>query len=88
MAEGDLITYLNVNRAWEDEGRSPEWCQKNYVSHRALLRASDIRRSVQSSIGILCIAFILVLLLIPHAVDMPTLRSPSTPLQYDYINGW
>ena len=44
MAEGDLITYLNVPRAWEEGGKSLEWCQKNYINHRAMLRASDIRR--------------------------------------------
>ncbi|CAD7701368.1 unnamed protein product [Ostreobium quekettii] len=49
VAEGDLNTYLNVHRAWEQEGRSRQWCEKNFVSHRALLRASDIRGSVAAN---------------------------------------
>ncbi|GMH34493.1 hypothetical protein BSKO_02327 [Bryopsis sp. KO-2023] len=46
VAEGDLITYLNVYRAWEEENRSPKWCQTNYVSHKALLRVSDIHNQL------------------------------------------
>jgi len=43
VGEGDLITYLNVWKAWEEGGRNKHWCIKNFVSHRSLLRASDIR---------------------------------------------
>lgn len=38
-----MITYLNVWRAWTDHGRSGAWSYRNFVSHKALLRAEDIR---------------------------------------------
>jgi hypothetical protein len=41
VAEGDLLTYLNVWRAWEDSGRSRQWASSNYVAHRSLLRAGE-----------------------------------------------
>lgn len=40
---GDMITYLNVWRAWTDHGRSGAWAYRHFVSHKALLRAEDIR---------------------------------------------
>ena len=43
VAEGDLITYLNVWKAWEANRRSKSWAYKNYISHRSLLRAAEIR---------------------------------------------
>lgn len=42
-AEGDLVTYLNVWKAWEDSGRSRKWAERNLLSQRVLLRAADIR---------------------------------------------
>lgn len=44
VAEGDMIAYLNVYRAWEENNRSAKWCSKNYVNHKSLLRANDIQR--------------------------------------------
>lgn len=38
-----MITYLNVWRAWTDHGRSGAWAYRHFVSHKALLRAEDIR---------------------------------------------
>jgi ATP-dependent RNA helicase DDX35 len=46
VGEGDLITYLNVWKAWEDSGRSKAWAIKNLVSYRCLLRALDIRDQI------------------------------------------
>lgn len=43
MGEGDLITYLNVWRGWEESGRSGQWAARNAVNHRTMLRAADIR---------------------------------------------
>jgi len=40
---GDHLTLLRVYRKWEDNGCSPEWCKENYVHHRALRQARDIR---------------------------------------------
>jgi len=50
VGEGDLITYLNVWKAWEDSGRSKAWAIKNLVSHRCLLRASDIRDQIMKQL--------------------------------------
>ena len=47
VAEGDLITFLNVWKAWEEAGRSRKWSQQNMVNHRTLLRAGDIRAQLQ-----------------------------------------
>jgi len=43
VAEGDLITYLNVWKAWESNKRNKSWAYKNYISHSSLLRAAEIR---------------------------------------------
>jgi len=40
---GDHITLLNVFQLWEENGGSPDWCKKNYLHHRALRQAKDIR---------------------------------------------
>ncbi|KAK9846930.1 hypothetical protein WJX84_012141 [Apatococcus fuscideae] len=45
-AEGDLVTYLNVWKAWEDSGRNRKWAERNLVSQRVLLRAADIRNQL------------------------------------------
>lgn len=42
-AEGDLVTFLNVWKAWEESNRNKRWAVENFVSHRSMLRASDIR---------------------------------------------
>lgn len=47
MAEGDLISYLNVWRAWEESGRSKKWAVAHRVMHRSLLHAADIRSQVR-----------------------------------------
>jgi len=40
---GDHTTLLHVFRQWEDNHCSPEWCKSNYLHHRALRQARDIR---------------------------------------------
>lgn len=47
VAEGDLVTYLNVWRGWEESGRSKKWAIENHVMHRSMLRAADIRNQVR-----------------------------------------
>ena len=47
VGEGDLITFLNIWRGWEEFGRSRKWCYKNFVNHRTMLRAADIRNQLQ-----------------------------------------
>lgn len=46
-AEGDLITYLNVWKAWCDAGRERRWAHRYCVNHRNLLRAADIRTQLE-----------------------------------------
>jgi ATP-dependent RNA helicase DDX35 len=49
VAEGDAVTALNVHTAWckaggaQGGGRARSFADKNMLSHRALVRASDIR---------------------------------------------
>lgn len=49
VAEGDAVTALNVHTAWckaggaQGGGRAKSFADKNMLSHRALIRASDIR---------------------------------------------
>ncbi|KAL0047023.1 hypothetical protein WJX82_004418 [Trebouxia sp. C0006] len=47
VGEGDLITFLNIWKGWEDAGRSRTWCYKNFINHRTMLRAADIRNQLQ-----------------------------------------
>jgi hypothetical protein len=46
VAEGDLVTYLNVWKAWDASGRAGRWAHKHLVNHRTMLRAADIRRQL------------------------------------------
>ena len=45
VAQGDLVTYLNVWRGWEESGgrNSKRWCYANCVNHRSMLRVADVR---------------------------------------------
>ncbi|BDA45458.1 probable ATP-dependent RNA helicase DHX35 [Coccomyxa sp. Obi] len=43
VGEGDLVTYLNVWKAWQESGRDRRWAARNCLNHRTLLRAADIR---------------------------------------------
>lgn len=47
VGEGDLITFLNIWRGWEESGCSRKWCYKNFINHRTMLRAADIRNQLQ-----------------------------------------
>lgn len=42
-SEGDLITYLNVWRGWVESKKSRQWSYSNFINHRSMLRAADIR---------------------------------------------
>eukprot|EP00884_Botryococcus_braunii_P008698 jgi/Botrbrau1/1782/Bobra.0217s0037.1 len=46
VAEGDLITYLNVWKGWEASGFKGKWCHQNRLNYRTLLRAADIRNQL------------------------------------------
>jgi len=40
---GDHLTLINVYKQWEETGYSLNWCMENYLQHRSLKRARDIR---------------------------------------------
>lgn len=42
VEEGDLLTFLNVYTAFE-QNKTPAWCQKYFLNHKALRRATEIR---------------------------------------------
>ncbi|XP_020295918.1 probable ATP-dependent RNA helicase DHX35 [Pseudomyrmex gracilis] len=42
VEEGDLLTLLNVYTAF-DQNKTPAWCQKYFLNHKALRRATEIR---------------------------------------------
>ncbi|GAB5029679.1 atp-dependent rna helicase dhx35 isoform x1 [Nannochloropsis oceanica] len=41
--EGDHLTLLHIYRAWEEAGRSMEWCTERFINPRSLARAREIR---------------------------------------------
>lgn len=43
VVEGDLISWINIYRAWEQAGRSDAWCRRHHLSATALGRAAGIR---------------------------------------------
>ena len=63
VAEGDAVTYLNVHRAWRKATSGSEtfhggmhtrashaFCEKNMLSRRSLVRASDIREQLRKQL--------------------------------------
>jgi ATP-dependent RNA helicase DDX35 len=46
QGEGDLVTYLNVFRAYKSNGENPQWCNRNYLKHKVLARVKDIRKQL------------------------------------------
>lgn len=40
---GDHLTYLNVYNSWLQNERSITYCQKNFIQHSSLKRASEVR---------------------------------------------
>ncbi|CAI2328535.1 unnamed protein product [Caenorhabditis sp. 36 PRJEB53466] len=40
---GDHITLMNVYNKWKESGFSQRWCVENYVQHRTMKRARDVR---------------------------------------------
>jgi ATP-dependent RNA helicase DDX35 len=45
--DGDHLMYLGIYEAFCDNGKSREWCDDNLLSHRALVRATEIRRQLK-----------------------------------------
>lgn len=46
--EGDMLTYLNVWREFEDSEYSNLWCKENFIQYRTINRARDVRTQLES----------------------------------------
>lgn len=44
---GDHLMLLNVYNQWVLSGYSPQWCIENFIQHRSLVRARDVREQLQ-----------------------------------------
>lgn len=51
VAEGDLITLLNVYNGFVQGGRTKEWCGQHYVVYRNLKRAYELRQQLFNLTG-------------------------------------
>ncbi|XP_033123605.1 pre-mRNA-splicing factor ATP-dependent RNA helicase DHX16-like [Anneissia japonica] len=40
---GDHLTLLNVYNQWVETGHSTQWCFENFIQHRSMKRARDVR---------------------------------------------
>lgn len=45
--DGDHLMYLGVYDAFCENGKSREWCDDNMLSHRTLVRATEVRRHLK-----------------------------------------
>ncbi len=44
---GDHLTLLNVYNQWMETGYSSQWCMENFIQHRSMKRARDIRDQLE-----------------------------------------
>lgn len=44
---GDHLTLLNVYDQWEETAFSTQWCYENFIQHRSMKRARDIRDQLE-----------------------------------------
>ncbi|XP_055897569.1 pre-mRNA-splicing factor ATP-dependent RNA helicase DHX16-like isoform X1 [Biomphalaria glabrata] len=44
---GDHLTLLNVYNQWEETEFSTQWCYENYIQHRSMKRARDVRDQLE-----------------------------------------
>lgn len=44
---GDHLTLLNVYTQWANTGFSTQWCYENFIQHRSMKRARDVRDQLQ-----------------------------------------
>jgi HrpA-like RNA helicase len=44
--DGDLLTLVTVYRHWMKVNQSPQWCTHNFLSHRSLSHAQNIRKQL------------------------------------------
>ena len=45
---GDHLMLCNVYNQWVESGYSKQWCAENYIQHRSMSRARDVREQLQS----------------------------------------
>jgi len=45
---GDHITLLNVYNQWAETDHSSQWCYENFIQHRSMKRARDIRDQLEA----------------------------------------
>jgi len=45
---GDHITLMNVYNQWAETDYSSQWCFENYIQHRSMKRARDIRDQIEN----------------------------------------
>jgi len=43
---GDHLTLLNVYNQWVETGYSTQWCFENFIQHRSMKRARDVREQL------------------------------------------
>lgn len=46
VVEGDLVTYLNVWKAWNEAGRRQKWSFEHFINQRSMLRAAAVRNQL------------------------------------------
>ena len=46
-SEGDHITLLTIFNAWEQNGRSKQWCDDRFLQERSLKHAADVRKQLE-----------------------------------------
>ncbi|XP_067933962.1 pre-mRNA-splicing factor ATP-dependent RNA helicase DHX16-like [Watersipora subatra] len=44
---GDHLTLLNVYNQWVESGYSTQWCFENFIQHRSMKRARDVREQLE-----------------------------------------
>jgi pre-mRNA-splicing factor ATP-dependent RNA helicase DHX16 len=44
---GDHLTLLNVYEQWEETDHSTQWCYENFIQHRSMKRARDVRDQLE-----------------------------------------
>jgi pre-mRNA-splicing factor ATP-dependent RNA helicase DHX16 len=64
---GDHLTLLHVYNSWEEADFSIQWCFENFIQHRSMTRARDIRDQ---------------LLKLLERVDIPLTSSPNDVIAY------
>lgn len=48
VAEGDMVTYLNIYKAWVDNDRAAKWCHRHGLLPGALQRGESVLRQLQA----------------------------------------